>query len=249
EDNKEIVRFLQKELQGSYNIFSAADGQEALDILPEQDVQLVITDIMMPVMDGLELCKKIKTDIRYSHIPVIMLTAKNSLTSKIQGLENGADAYIEKPFALEYLQAQISSLLSNRNNIKQYYAHSPLAHIKGIAPTKADTSFLETLQQIIEENITSMDLDVDTLSKMMNMSRGSFYRKIKALSDLTPNELIQLARLKKAAELLAQGKYRVSEVASMVGYSLNSNFSRDFHKQFGITPSGYSASLRSDAKP
>jgi AraC-like DNA-binding protein len=148
---------------------------------------------------------------------------------------------------MEYLLAQISNLLSNRNIMKEYYAHSPLAHIKGIASTKADKSFLEKLHQAIDENIADKDLDVDSLSRMMNMSRVTFYRKIKGLSDLTPNELINLSRLKKAAELLAEGRYMINEVASIIGYNLTSNFSRDFHKQFGVTPSGYVKSLQKES--
>ena len=243
EDNKEIVNFLKKELQNHYNIYKAANGKEALEILLQENVQLVISDIMMPVMDGIELCKKMKTDLQYSHIPIILLTAKNTLTSKIEGLETGADAYIEKPFVLEHLQAQITNLLNNHNIIKEYYAHSPLAHIKGIACTKTDKNFLEDLQKIIDKNITNMDLDVDKLSRMMNMSRGTFYRKIKGLSNLTPNELINISRLKKAAELLAEGEYKINEVGNMVGYNLNTNFSRDFHRQFGVTPSNYIKNL------
>jgi len=239
EDDREIVHFLQKELMTEYNIFKAFNGSEALEILLKENINLVISDIMMPIMDGIELCRQMKTDLNYSHIPIILLTAKNTLTSKIEGLETGADAYIEKPFVMKYLQAQITNLLSNRNIVKEYYAHSPLAHIRGIACTTADKGFLESLHQVIEENITERELDVDTLSRMMNMSRGTFYRKIKGLSDLTPNELITLARLKKAAELLANGNYRVNEVSNMVGYSLQSNFARDFHKQFNITPTNY----------
>ena len=246
EDNKEIVNFLQKELGPQYNIYKAFDGQGALDILLKEHIHLVISDIMMPVMDGIELLKKMKTDLQFSHIPIILLTAKNSITSKIEGLEVGADAYIEKPFVMEYLMAQINSLLSNRNIIKEYYAHSPLAHIKGIASTSADKSFLERLHKAIDENITDRDLDVDALSKMMNMSRVTFYRKIKGLSDLTPNELINLSRLKKAAGLLAEGKYMINEVANIIGYNLTSNFSRDFHKQFGVTPSNYIKSLQKE---
>ena len=244
EDNKEIANFLQKELKNNFNVYKATDGLQGLEVLKSEAIHLVISDIMMPVMDGIDLCKKIKTNIEYSHIPVILLTAKNTITSKIQGLETGADAYIEKPFVFEYLLAQINSLLNNRNHTKEYYAHSPLAHIKGIASSKADKNFLEDLQKIIDANITDKDLDVDTLSKMMNMSRGTFYRKIKGLSDLTPNELINLSRLKKAAELLAEGKYKINEVANMVGYNLNSNFSRDFHKQFQISPSEYLQNLK-----
>lgn len=243
EDNKEILSFLQKELQAVYSISRAVNGEEALEILSRENIHLVISDIMMPVMDGIELCKRIKTDIQYSHIPIILLTAKNTMHSRIEGLEVGADAYIEKPFAFEHLQAQISNLLSNRNTLKEYFARTPLTHIKGIASSKADKEFLEQLHTAINSHITDTELDVDKLSRLMNMSRTSFYRKIKALSDLTPNELINLSRLKLAAELLAEGTYKINEVAGMVGYSINSNFSRDFSKQFGKSPSQYLAEL------
>jgi DNA-binding response OmpR family regulator len=243
EDNREIINFLLEELLRSYNILTAFNGQEALDILGKENVQLIISDIMMPVMDGIELCRRVKTDLQFSHIPVILLTAKNTMHAKITGLEVGADAYIEKPFSLEHLKAQITNLINNRTIIKEYFARSPLTHLKGIASTKADSTFLEELNKAIYNNITDMDLDVDALSKLMNMSRPTLYRKIKALSNLTPNELINLSRLKKAAELLGEGKYKMSEVASMVGYTLPSNFSRDFHKQFGVTPSAYISSL------
>lgn len=243
EDNREILHFLLKELQPVYTISRAGNGEEALEILNKENIHLVISDIMMPVMDGIELCKRIKTDLQFSHIPIILLTAKNSMHSRIEGLEVGADAYIEKPFAFEHLQAQISNLLSNRNTLKEYFARTPLTHIKGIASSKADKDFLEQLHAVINANITDTALDVDKLSRLMNMSRTSFYRKIKALSDLTPNELINLSRLKLAAELLAGGDYKINEVAGMVGYSINSNFSRDFSKQFGKTPSQYLAEL------
>ena len=200
----------------------------------------------MPVMDGIELCKKMKTDFQYCHIPILLLTAKNSASSRIEGLEVGADAYIEKPFSFDHLLAQMTNLLSNRNIIKDYFARSPLSHIKGIAYSKADKDFLEKLNRIIYENITDSDLDVDQLSCMMNMSRPTLYRKIKGLSDLTPNELINLSRLKKAAELLAEGNYKINEVANMVGYSMPTNFSRDFQKQFGMSPSNYLNNLKND---
>lgn len=243
EDNREILSFIQRELAAAYNIRTAFNGQEALEVLQQDTVHLVISDIMMPVMDGIELCKRIKTDLQYSHVPIILLTAKNSLQSKIEGLEVGADAYIEKPFAFEHLQAQITNLITNRNSLKEYFAQSPLTHLKGIAHSKADKSFIEELNAVILDNITNMDLDVDRLSRLMNMSRPTLYRKIKALSNLTPNELINLSRLKKAAELLAEGKYRINEVAHIVGYSVHANFSRDFSKQFGVTPSHYINSL------
>lgn len=239
EDNNEIAVFLQKELTANYFISRAKNGEEALDILAGENIQLVISDIMMPVMDGIELCRHIKTNIEYSHIPIILLTAKNTLNAKIEGLEVGADAYIEKPFDFEHLQAQISNLLNNRKIIREYFARSPITHLRGMASSRADIDFLERLNAAIEERITDHAMDVDQLCRLMNMSRTTLYRKIKAISDLTPNELINITRLKKAAELLASGNYKVNEVSDLVGYSLVSNFSRDFNKQFGMTPSAY----------
>jgi len=245
EDNKEILDFVSRELQCEYTVRKALNGKEALAVLRDENIQLIISDIMMPVMDGLELCKVLRTDIEYNHIPIILLTAKSTLHAKIEGLEVGADAYIEKPFAIEYLKAQISNLLSNRAKIKEYFAHSPLVHLKSIGYSKADKNFLEQLDGFIHQNMTNMDIDVDDLAKFMNMSRATFYRKVKGLSNLTPHELINLTRLQKAAQLLINGEHKVYEVANIVGYSLPSNFARDFHKQFGMTPTEYVNSRKS----
>ncbi|MCF2489305.1 two-component regulator propeller domain-containing protein [Dyadobacter sp. CY347] len=244
EDNVEILGYLSRELSASYHVMRALDGQQAIEILQHENVHLVISDIMMPVMDGIELCKKIKNDVQFSHIPIILLTAKNSINSRIEGLEVGADAYIEKPFSLDHLAAQITNLINNRNIIKEYFARSPLTHIRGIAFSTADKQFLEQLNTIIGKRIADSNLDVDLLSSLMNMSRPTLYRKIKGISDMTPNELINLSRLKRAAELLAENKYKINEVADMVGYSIPTNFSRDFQKQFGISPSNYVHELR-----
>lgn len=176
--------------------------------------------------------------------PIILLTAKTSLQSKIEGLETGADAYIEKPFDMGYLQAQIRSLLHNRDSIKEYFKQSPLIHIKGMKISNADKDFISRLNHAIYENVADKDLNVDLLAKTMNMSRPTLYRKIKGLSDLSPNELIQISRLKKAAELLAEDHLKVAEVSLMVGYTVQSNFSRDFHKQFGKSPTQFVAEIR-----
>jgi len=244
EDNKEILDFIAKELSEHYNIIKAHNGKEAIQKLEEETVQLVISDVMMPVMDGFELCKKIKSSFEFSHVPVILLTAKNTLQSKIEGLELGADAYIEKPFSQQHLQAQIQSLLNNRTKVKEYFAKSPLAHIKSIAYSKADENFLDQLNDAIYQNIEDIELDVEQLAKIMHMSKATLYRKIKGISNMSPNELITLARLKKAAVLLTEKDYKIYEVADLVGYTHQSNFGRDFHKQFGMTPSEYVASKK-----
>jgi two-component system cell cycle response regulator len=241
DDNEEILEFLETELNEKYTIIKALNGAEALELLKQEVVQLVISDIMMPVMDGYELCKIIKTNFEYSHVPVILLTAKNTLQSKIQGLETGADAYIEKPFSPEYLQVQIANLLMNRAKIKEYFVSSPLVHIKSMAHNKTDELFLEKVNEAVYNNLEDAALDVEKLAKLMNMSKPTLYRKIKSISDLTPNELINITRLKKAAELLVEGKYKIYEVADMTGYGSQTNFGRNFLKQFGMTPTDYLA--------
>jgi DNA-binding response OmpR family regulator len=239
DDNEEILDFVSEDLDEKYTVLKALNGQEALDYLQQEPVALVISDIMMPVMDGYELCRTIKSNFEYSHIPVILLTARNTLQSKIEGLEMGADAYIEKPFSPEHLQVQIANLLSNRNKIREYFASSPLVHINSMAHTKADEQFLEKLNEAIYRNIENIELSVDQLADFMNMSRATLYRKIKAISDLTPNELINVTRLKKAAELLAEHDYKAYEVAEMTGFSSQTHFGRNFTKQFGISPMEY----------
>ena len=248
DDNDEILEFLERMLNNKYDIITALNGQEAIKIVTNEAVQLIISDVMMPVLDGFELCRIIKSDIEFSHIPVILLTAKNTIQSKIEGLQLGADAYIEKPFSKEHLQAQIGSLLNNRNIIREYYASSPLVHIKSMAHTKADERFLETLNDTICANIEDTNLDVEHLAKALNMSRITLYRKIKAISVLTPIEVINITRLKKAAELLAEGDHKIYEIAYMVGFSSQSNFARNFLKQFNITPTEYMHSKQLDRK-
>lgn len=248
DDNEEILDFVGGDLEEKYTVLKATNGQMALDLLGEQAVQLVVSDIMMPLIDGFELCRRIKSGVEYSHIPVILLTAKNTLQSKIEGLEIGADAYIEKPFSPEHLQVQIANLLKNRNKIREYFASSPLVHINTMAYSKADEQFLDHLNQAIYQHLEDLELSVDQLADIMNMSRATLYRKIKEISDLTPNELINVTRLKRAAELLAEQDYKIYEVAEMTGFSSQTHFGRNFTKQFGISPIEYVALKKGEKK-
>jgi DNA-binding response OmpR family regulator len=239
DDNEEILEFLEEELSEKYLLYKALNGKEALGLVKQEMIHLIICDIMMPEVNGFELCRIIKSDVEFSHIPIILLTAKNTLQSKIEGLELGADAYIEKPFSPVHLQAQIASLLMNRNKIKEHFAATPLSHITSMAYTKADENFLHQLHKAIEEHIADQELDVEKLARLLTMSRPTLYRKISAISNLSPNELIHIARLKKAAELLLTGQHKMSDITDMVGYHSQANFSRSFHKQFGMTPTEY----------
>ena len=239
DDEEEMLDFIARTLKTKYRVLKVNDGPQALKILEHEAVQLIISDLMMPGMDGFELCRRIKSTFDYSHIPVILLTAKNTIQSKVQGLEIGADAYIEKPFFKEHLFAQIASLLSNRSMVKDFYASSPLVHIKSMAHSKGDEKFLETLNETISKRIEDTELDVEKLAEILHMSRVTLYRKIKGISNLTPVELINLVRLKKAAELLSEGEYRIYEISAIVGFSSQSNFTRNFHKQFNMTPTEF----------
>lgn len=239
EDNIDLLDFVGRDLMEHYFVIKATNAEKALEIIEQDNIQLVISDVMMSGMDGFALCEQIKTHIESSHIPVILLTSKSALNAKIEGLESGADAYIEKPFSMEYLKVQIANLIENRKNIMQYYTSSPLAHIRSIAHTEVDESFINKLDEIIIEHISDPELNVETLADIMNMSRSTLYRKIKEMSNLSPNELINVARLKMAAELLCSGKYRIYEVAEIVGFNSPTSFGRNFQKQFEMTPSEY----------
>lgn len=241
EDNRDIQDFIARELSVNYTTIKAPNGQSALEALQNQMVDLIVSDIMMPVMDGLELCTYIKTNIAYSHIPVILLTAKNTLESKIQGLEHGADAYIEKPFSPEHLSVQIANILRNRAGLREHFLHTPSSNFKSIAYSEADEEFLEMLNNAILAELNNPDFDIDQLADKLCMGRRTLFRKIKAISNLSPAEMITLARLKRSAELLSSGKYRVYEVADLVGFSSSTVFARIFQKQFGMTPSEYAS--------
>ena len=239
DDDADVLEFLTEELEENYTIYTASNGKSALTTLLTESIDLVISDVMMPEMDGFELCRNIKNTISYSHIPVILLTAKNMLQSRIEGLDMGADAYIDKPFSPEHLRVQITNLFNNRARITQHFFQSPSADITSIAHSKSDQTFLEQLNQAIRSQIQDIDLDVEKLAKYMNMSRATLYRKINGISNMTPHELINTTRLKKAAELLVSGNYKIFEIADEVGFQSQANFAKLFQKQFGMTPTDY----------
>jgi len=243
DDNEDILEFLSEVLTDNYTLHLAPDGEKAQEILSTEVVNLIISDIMMPGIDGFELCKLLKENVDYCHIPIILLTAKNTYSAHIEGLEVGADAYIQKPFSPELLQYQVANLLKNRLKIKDHFASSPFEDVRVMAHSKTDEAFLKKLDEYIRKNLKDPNMDIDKLSDYMNMSRPTFYRKIKSLSSLSPKELIDLTRLKKAANMISQNEYTLFEIAKAVGYSSQSLFTRNFQKYFKVTPLEYSNSL------
>lgn len=247
EDSAEMNRYLCKQLEKEYNMLSASNGEEALSIIRNERVDLVISDIMMPIMDGCELCNNIKKDEEYSHIPVILVTAAVGVETRIQTLEVGADGYIEKPFTIELLRANIDNLFKNREIAYRQFANSPLSHFKSLVASNVDQEFMDKLHNAVMENISSQDLSIDTLTEIMFTSKSTLYRKVKANTGVNVNEYIRICRLKKAAEMLSTQKYRINEVAYLTGFSSPSYFATSFQKQFNVSPSNFVKKLTGKA--
>lgn len=243
DDNEDILDFLSVVLGDSYRLHLALNGEIAQNILDKEIIHLIISDIMMPGIDGFELCRLIKSNVEYCHIPIILLTSKNTYKAHIEGLEVGADAYIQKPFSSELLQVQIANLLKNRRKIKDHFASSPFEDVRVMAHSKTDEAFLKKLDEYIRTNIKDPNIDIDMLAEHMFMSRTTLYRKIKSLSSLSPKELIDITRLKKAANLIARNEFSFYEISKMIGYSSQSLFSRNFQKYFKMSPNEYFDSL------
>lgn len=236
EDNDEMRDFLCEQLTKSFDVESACNGKEALVQLGERKFDMVITDVMMPEMDGYELCRTIKENEEISNIPVVFITAKNDLESKIKALKCGGEAYIEKPFSLKYLHQQIMSLLDNRIHERKAFMKQPFFSVDKMKLNKADEEFMNKVVAIITENISDENFSVEAMTEALYMSRSSLLRRIKALFNLSPVELIRLIKLKKAAEFIQEGKYRIGDVCFMVGINSSSYFSKLFSRQFGVTP-------------
>jgi DNA-binding response OmpR family regulator len=236
EDNADMRQFLCDNFISDYQVLSASDGLEGLEFLKKHEVNLIISDLMMPRLDGLEFCKAIRSNMLLSHIPFVLLSAKTDLDAKIDGLNLGADSYIEKPFSINHLKAQISNLIETRTLLRKKYSEMPFVSITTIAGNSADEQFLTKVNEIIERNIANEDFSIDLLAEELCISRSGLFAKIRTLADITPNELIQLIRLKKAAEYIVQKEHRINEIAYMVGFNNPSYFSKCFQKQFGVRP-------------
>lgn len=243
EDDIQLQKFTSRHLGKRYGVLVAGNGEEALKLLSGHLVDIVVSDVMMPVMDGMELCRKIKSDMDYCHIPVILLTARTLEASKIEGAEAGADRYMAKPFSMEYLFAVIDNILRNRDKLKSLFTQYPTDSLSDMTKLpKADEEFLARVHEIIREQMADSELKMTSIAEQLHMSRTNFYRKIKGVLDLSPNEYLRIERLKEAAHLLSEGDYQVSEVCYMVGFNSLSYFSKRFYEQFGVLPKDYHSS-------
>lgn len=244
EDNDNMREFLAEQANMSFTIETARNGKEALEKLAGSHIDLIVSDVMMPEMDGFSLCKAVKADINLSHIPIVFITAKNDLESKIKGLQLGAEAYIEKPFSVKFFRQLIRSLLDNRRRERESFSKKPFFNMDNMHTTKADEEFMNKVIKIIEDNVGEDNFNVECMADILCMSHSSLLRKIKSVFNMSPVELIRLIKLKKAAELIQEGKHLIGDICYMVGISSPSYFSKLFFKQFGISPKDFEKQCR-----
>lgn len=239
DDNPEILNYLKKELGKSFNILTATNGKEALGMLQQQNISLVVSDVMMPEIDGIELCKRIKTDHNLSHLPIILLTAKAMNLYIEEGFQAGADDYIVKPFKVSTLKIRIKNILNRQEKMKKIYGKQLSLKSAGIEVESIDKAFVDKYIAIVKENISNPDFNIDQLCKELAISRANLYRKVKAITTLSPAEMIRNIRLECASELLRNSQLTATEIAIQVGFGSYSHFSDFFKSIYGISPKKY----------
>jgi DNA-binding response OmpR family regulator len=239
EDSEDVRSHIAEGLGDHYILKMAENGKIGLEAGIETIPDLVITDLMMPEMDGVELCEKLKTDERTSHIPVIMLTAKASVESRLKGLETGADDYVTKPFNMNELRIRINNLIEQRRRLRERFGKDSRLEPKDVAVTSQDEKFLNRTMEIIEKNLGDCDFEVTLLADEMGMSRMQLFRKLKALTNQTPSEFVRTIRLKRAARLMKKNFGNIAEITYEVGFNNLSYFAKCFKELYGMLPSEY----------
>ncbi|NME70204.1 hybrid sensor histidine kinase/response regulator transcription factor [Flammeovirga aprica] len=239
EDNKDLRDFVHSSLSEYFNVTSFTNGLQCKEAVENEWPDLIISDILMPELNGLELCKGIKADIRTSHIPVILLTSRSSVDDQVSGFESGADAYISKPFDLKHLIATAQMLLKNRRQLRERFRIDFPVEVEKKNNNKSERVFMEKLYALMEKHLDDEELDINIFIKELHLNRTHFYQKVKSITNYTPYELLKLYRLKKAAEMLVNEKLTVSEVYLRTGFKSRTHFSRMFKEHYGITPGKY----------
>ncbi|MCD2425407.1 response regulator [Niabella pedocola] len=241
EDNAEVRDFIRICLQTDHSVSEAPNGKAGWDCAVNDLPDLIITDVMMPEMNGNEFCQRLKNDVRTSHIPVIMLTAKTSVDQQLEGLESGADVYLTKPFSVKVLQSYVKNLLRLKESQRQHFSQKIFLEPTQTEIGTVDKKFMERLMEVIEANLNNPEFHVSALAREVGMSTAVLYKKFNALTQMPIGEFIKSLRLKKAALLLRNDKLNIAEVAWEVGFNDRKYFSKEFKKFFGQTPSEYIA--------
>ena len=244
EDNIDLCFFIHDMLCEDFNIQIAQNGQEALEILKtEFQIDLIISDVMMPVMDGLSFCRQIKNDVHTSHIPVLMLSAKHGEESELEGLKCGADDYILKPFNEDILKFKLKNILFHRAKLKSRFARQITIEPSEITTTSRDEEFLRKAISVVEQNMSDSDFDIKAFASSMAVSPSTLLRKLKAISGDSSEKFIRSLRLKRSAQLLKNSRLQVTEICYEVGFSSQKHFSTTFKKYFGRSPSEYQKNM------
>ena len=240
DDDTDVIHYLRELLNPYYEVLSRFDADAAYQVIKEEAIDLVVSDVVMSGTTGYELCRQIKENIQISHIPVILLTAKANVGDQVQGLDSGADAYVTKPFEPQYLLALIQSQLKNREKIRDILSKATdVETLEEDALSPQDSAFMTELYQLMENELANSELDVSRMTEMLHISRTKFYYKVKGLTGENPSVFFKRYKLNRAAQLLLERKYNISEIADMTGFSTLSHFSTSFKKQFGVSPSEY----------
>jgi len=237
DDNADVRDYVKSLLKEEYTVIEAPDGRAGLKKAMKYVPDAIICDVMMPVMDGLECCRKLKTELQTSHIPVMLLTACSLDEQRIQGFECGADSYISKPFNSKLLLVRLRNLMDNHKRLKQFFGDKTTLSKESVSDV--DKGFVDRFRELIEENLADSELSVEDLGGKMGLSRVQLYRKIKALTNYSPNELVRIARLKKAASLLASSEKTISEITYEVGFTSPSYFTKCYKEYFGESPTDF----------
>ncbi len=236
EDNPDLLEFLEDSISNHFRIAKSKNGKEALSLAMSLHPDLIISDIIMPEMDGIELCKRIKQDIRTSHIPVVLLTALSTVQNKISGMQSGADAYVPKPFNEEFLISQIDNLLNSRKTLRSLFASKQEEWDEGVNILNIDKKLIEKAIHTVENNISNYDFTVEDFAKSLNLSRTHLHRKLKSLTNQSATEFIRNIRLKHAIVLMKSGDYRINEIGFAVGFNSHNYFTKAFKRQYGKSP-------------
>lgn len=249
EDNEEFRNYLTEQLGESYSVIEAGDGEQAEELIVSEYPELIISDLMMPKMDGIELCQRVKSNIETSHIPFILLTAKTSDEAKMDGYEAGADSYISKPFSFEVLLIRIKKLIEQQENRKKLFQKTIEITPSSITTTSLDEELVRKALTFVEKNIDNTEYSIEDLSRDLGLSKAHLNRKLQSIVDLTPLQFIRSVRLKRAAQLLTNSDYNVNEISYMVGFNTLKYFNSHFKEEFGMTPSEYRGKLSQKPSP
>lgn len=239
EDNFDMQKYLKHQFENEYNIIVAENGEKGFEKTIVYNPDFIVSDVMMPVMNGIELCQKLKCDVRTSHIPVILLTAKQSESLQLQSLEIGADSYVNKPFNIDILKAKVKNILNTREQLREKYSNDLVNDDFTKEQNNADKVFLSKAIKVVENNLTNESFNVDIFAREVGMGRTTFYKKLKTISGYTVNDFIKIVRLKKAAHYLKYTKTSITEIYYKVGFNDGSYFASCFQKQYGMLPTQY----------